>query len=172
MKNESSSVTVRQRLGEFNSGNGDIQEIVVGVDALPVTVRHLAHLIIRVKDGSTSRFLGTCTATVIRRRWLMTAAHCFPRTAEIAFDETFAFVGEARRNTQIPSSNTEPYFVDRVLVHKGFKPEQNDARNDIALVRLNRRIPSQDFSKVKLPRRKRNDPKPGEKVRADRKSVV
>lgn len=140
-------------------------QVVQGFNAPLSTIKRMAHLIIILKNGPLKR-TSKCSATVIKRRWLLTAAHCFlsGNGIQVSVKDTYAFVGEARASLRLNNTSIRPYFAERILVHKGFQPKLYDYRNDIALIRLNRPIVRDEYSRVNLSRARRFDPKPGDLV--------
>lgn len=149
----------------FSSG-GAKNRIIGGVPAGKFLTRHMANIVVHYKDAS---YTTLCSATVIQRQWLMTAAHCFlgpsfTFTGSAAM--TYAFVGESSSTLRVGNTLKKPYWVKHYLVHKLYQPGTRDHRSDIALVFLDRPIARERFSKVKLARIYDEAPKPGTMVSA------
>ena len=170
-ENPNNVPTVRQGFQQANITI--VQQIVNGDDAGQSVIQHMAQLIIGLKRGSTTQE-STCSATVISRRWLLTAAHCFFPTGgfEISFPDTYAFVAEGSSTLRVSNTKIRPYWVKMYLIHKNYKPNNQDSRNDVALVYLDRSIVRSKFSRVILARQARFDPKPGTTVIAAGYGVI
>ena len=137
----------------------------VFTDDPQVEVTNMANLIIISRSASSLKY-ETCTATVLNRRWLLTAAHCLTSSdgLTVSFEETHTFIGELSSTLRIGNTNIRPYRFKRYLIHKNYNPLNDAAGSDIAMIEVDRQIAFNRYSKVDLARTPADDPKPGETV--------
>lgn len=127
-----------------NSGNA-VPRILGGVPADEFVTKRMARLVITLKnDFQDFTQPDQCTATIVDRQWLMTAAHCLDSASFTAITNgtTHAFVGEADAKLRIGNTAVKPFFAEAMYVHKGYMPSLVDLTDDIALVKLNESIPT------------------------------
>ncbi|XP_070800900.1 prostasin-like [Pituophis catenifer annectens] len=77
-----------------------------------------------------------CGATLIASQWLVSAAHCFPKTHEIELYE--ATLGSYQLKN--PSPDIQVTQIDQVIKHPDFN-EDEGSQGDIALVKLKDPVP-------------------------------
>lgn len=123
-----------------------VEKIVGGSVARGVYVRHLARLHLRFSNQKRS----TCTATIVGRRWLLTAAHCAYRTDGTLRRPSYAYVGETDATLRSFNSIVRLYPIRAVYVHTNHSAGTNDHRNDISLVELKHRIGAHKYAPVRL----------------------
>lgn len=134
--------------------------------APPSVVKVLANLILinKINTGQSATHL--CTATVIGKNWLLTAATCvssFGRRT-LSLEESYAFVGEANATLRIENTNISPFRFKQILVHKEYDSLRVQEGNDIALIQLDRSIEYSKFAKVSLSQLNSSDPSPMESI--------
>lgn len=118
---------------ENADGSGILGGVEVGPDA--TEAHHLAMLV----DLETNQI---CTASLVRRRVLLTAAHCIPSKVELMsvfFDP----------NPLGEGSSVTPASVQRAVVHPRYTKKADSSSVDLALVFLDEPAPA-SFKEVRL----------------------
>ncbi len=126
--------------------NNEFDRIVGGVRASPKYRKGTA-LIMYEEDGD---YYGWCTGSIIGRKWVLSAAHCFED------DEGELFGLGFRRWGVIPSTKwatardatSAGIFASKVWVHKQYKG--GDMRYDVAILELEDEIPNSSYKRVRL----------------------
>ncbi|XP_076065033.1 tryptase gamma-like [Oratosquilla oratoria] len=133
----------------------EFNRIVGGVEIAPPNSQPwLVRLALRYSNDAT----GTCGASIIKKRWILTAAHCV--TSSLLTNITVLLGAHDTDTTFLPEdSPTVPKH--NVIIHESYNSENLD--NDIALLKLDQDI---TFSAKKVPicLAKAEDFVPGEKV--------
>ena len=134
--------------------------VLGGTIAPESTFRTLANLVIVTKRSGSPDDAILCTGTTLNRRWLLTASHCFfPRGGfQVSIEDSYAFVGQSDATLRINNTNLRPHRFVRYLTHKNYRPDRVALGNDIALIFLDRPIPSSVFQNVRLSPRRSTDP--------------
>jgi len=105
--------------------------------------KHLALLIAVRKSGGAD----SCTATIIGRKWLLTAAHCFD-VNDLDIFNSYAYPGIRSAN---PSPNKNAFFLDAVYIHKKYRANSAfDNRHDIAVAELSTNLGSFLYNPIKI----------------------
>ncbi|CAN8065595.1 unnamed protein product [Agarophyton chilense] len=124
----------------------NVKRVVGGRAAFSSFVRHLAYIQIITFD----EFYYSCTGTVIGERWVLTAAHCvdvYGTRGDADKTKTFVYIGS---NKTTPEKSARKYYLDNIYLHKRFQTELNDFRNDVALLKLQDPIATEDYYPVKI----------------------
>lgn len=122
------------------------KRIVGGGGAAPKYVRHLVYIL--VKTNNDNYF--TCTGTIIGRRWVLSAAHCFAETSHgksASIHDTIVFIGS---RSGYPMMTETPLQLSRVMVHHGWRGSGRDLRHDVALLELRKPLADNKFHPVLL----------------------
>lgn len=80
-----------------------------------------------------------CGGTVIKRNWIVTAAHCVKRsgrngTAKTGKNGTYIQVNPGQRNSG------PRFYVKKIYVHPGYRPNSSNQHNDIALLQTSEKM--------------------------------
>lgn len=130
----------------------NIPQIVGGKRATWRVRRHLVKVEVTFQSGDSS----ICSGSVLDRRHILTAAHCFYSASDIVDKEySYVFVGQKRSEPR----NAEAFYFDRVWIPDEYYSDE-DARFDIAVVKLDSDIPDDSYYPVKIVK----EPKPDKKV--------
>ena len=137
-------------------------ETINGAPAPLSVVKTLAQLIVVSKRQNSRDLTTTCSGTVVARQWLLTAATCFltPGGTTVSVKDSYAFVAEANATLRIENTTIRPYKFQKYLVHKKYNTRNFAEGTDIALIRLDRPIDDDNFSKVTLSSSDSTDPTP------------
>lgn len=113
--------------------------IVGGKIARKKTRRHLVLLELELNDGTTS----SCTGSIYKREWILTAAHC---VEGIDVSSSYAYISPKSTSP----SGKSPYFFQTAYIHRRYKSSNPALRNDIAMIKLQRRIGQSQYFPIKV----------------------
>lgn len=133
------------------------KRVLGGEPAEDFVTKRMAHIhLVMVNDKYGFSSPASCTGTVIRRFWLLTAAHCFFKkgiadsTLVAKMNDSFAVVGQANATFQNQDTGIEPYWFKSIFVHKDFVHDPDNIANDIALINLRRPIEISNFAPISI----------------------
>ncbi|KAI0558555.1 transmembrane protease serine 9 [Gracilaria domingensis] len=130
---------------EEDDDNDEPISLIVGGKRVPSKLRkHLARVIAVDSFGS----LVTCTGSVIARKYILSAAHCFVGF-EIDIAASYVLVAEKSTKTKFFRSPRNKIFMKNVFVHRKYRDDGTYA-NDVALVELEEKIDDRFYSAIKL----------------------
>lgn len=129
-------------------------------------VLKMARLIVRFTNGSQEK-QSACTASILNRRWLLTAAHCLSeeRGFNVSLNHSHTFVAQSSATITTENSHIKPYLINRYLIHKDYNHQNAAQGNDLALIYLDRPINDTKFTRMRLSRSAASDPGPGRILR-------
>lgn len=128
------------------SFDGPRGRIVGGKEATVFVRRHL--VLISIQDRSGNVY--SCTGTILARKWVLSAAHCFDSVGsseDVDEDETYVYISP---RVLYPSFATRRFYIRNAFVHNGYAGNNYDLRNDIALVELWDTIPQSKYAPVRI----------------------
>uniref|UniRef100_A0ACB8FLU5 Uncharacterized protein n=1 Tax=Sphaerodactylus townsendi TaxID=933632 RepID=A0ACB8FLU5_9SAUR len=106
-----------------------------GTDTLPGTWPWL----VSIRRPMGSGYRHTCGASLISRKWILTAAHCFRQKRSLVNWELAFGVTELSH----PGPDAQVRFPKRLVEHEDYEPEKE--LNDIALVELDEPVQCNDY---------------------------
>ncbi len=113
-----------------NTSAGVSTRIIGGQAANRIDTPWFVQLLVSMPDGNAY----DCGGTAISAHWVLTAAHCVDSkqgTANTGIGATALFVNPA-------VADTGPHlWIDRVVVHRNYRPDSSTARYDVALIHTN-----------------------------------
>lgn len=127
--------------------------IVEGIEANSTYLKSSALIRIRMTSGNYYM----CTATIIRRQYLLCAAHCFTGEGGQTLDLS-GTVAYLQSRYAISSAAGQPRQIAKVFVHE--KYSFSGIQYDISVVKLKEAIPKSMFAHVHIG----DPPRPGTKV--------
>ncbi|XP_044275995.1 elastase-1-like [Varanus komodoensis] len=107
-------------------------KIIAGNEARPHSWPWQVSL--QVRSTPRDRFVHVCGGTLIHKRWVLTAAHCFQKGQGEDVRNWRILLG--KHNLHHPESTEQSYRVKRIYRHECFQyPQRNELEYDIALVK-------------------------------------
>ena len=135
-----------------------------GVDAPDSIVSFMANVITRF-NTTNSRKRRACSASVLNRKWLLTAAHCFVNNTDFPIiEDSYVFVGEPMTLRSNESTKIKPYKIMSYLLHEEY--DSSRSINDLAMVELDRPIEENRYSNLDIIPAELEDPVAGTTVMA------